>query len=130
MADQDTKQQDTTQGGFPDKQTGGQDIYSTTGDGHPPRPGEKRDESDPSGKDSSQEDTEGQAPGRMSGADRSSAGEQTAGGALGTSNVQNTLGGGMGSGGTGVSGMGGEGTGGGRMGAGTSSRTFEDAENM
>ena len=123
-------EQDTNQGGFPNKQTGGQDTYSTTGDGHPPRPGEMRDNSDTSDKSGSQEGTTGQSPGRMSGADRSSAGEQTTGGALGTSNVQNTLGGGMGSGGTGVSGMGGEGTGGGRMGAGTSSRTFEDAENM
>ncbi len=35
MADQ------SNQGGFPKDQSGGQDAYSTTGDGHPPRPGEK-----------------------------------------------------------------------------------------
>lgn len=29
------------QGGFPQKQTGGQSTHSTTGDGHPPRPGEE-----------------------------------------------------------------------------------------
>lgn len=36
MADQ------SNQGGFPQNQSGGKpDAYSTTGDGHPPRPGEK-----------------------------------------------------------------------------------------
>ncbi|MFN2455603.1 MAG: hypothetical protein ABR577_15440 [Pyrinomonadaceae bacterium] len=34
MADQ------SNQGGFPQKQDGGKEVYSTTGDGHPPRPGE------------------------------------------------------------------------------------------
>ncbi len=29
------------QGGFPQNESKGQDPYSTTGDGHPPRPGEK-----------------------------------------------------------------------------------------
>lgn len=29
------------EGGFPQNQSQGQDTYSTTGDGHPPRPGEK-----------------------------------------------------------------------------------------
>jgi hypothetical protein len=29
------------QGGFPQKQAGGQSTHSTTGDGHPPRPGEE-----------------------------------------------------------------------------------------
>jgi hypothetical protein len=29
------------QGGFPQKKTGGQSTHSTTGDGHPPRPGEE-----------------------------------------------------------------------------------------
>lgn len=33
-----TDEQD--QGGFPEDKSGGQDTYSTTGDGHPPRPGE------------------------------------------------------------------------------------------
>ncbi len=28
------------EGGFPQKETTGQGTYSTTGDGHPPRPGE------------------------------------------------------------------------------------------
>ena len=34
-----TNDQDN-QGGFPQKETGGQSTHSTTGDGHPPRPGE------------------------------------------------------------------------------------------
>lgn len=29
------------QGGFPQNESGGQEPYSTTGDGHPPRPGEQ-----------------------------------------------------------------------------------------
>ena len=29
------------QGGFPQKETGGQSTHTTTGDGHPPRPGEE-----------------------------------------------------------------------------------------
>lgn len=29
------------QGGFPQDESKGQDPYSTTGDGHPPRPGEQ-----------------------------------------------------------------------------------------
>lgn len=29
------------EGGFPQNQSQGQDTYSTTGDGHPPRPGEQ-----------------------------------------------------------------------------------------
>ena len=29
------------QGGFPQNQSGRQEPYSTTGDGHPPRPGEE-----------------------------------------------------------------------------------------
>ena len=31
---------DNQSGGFPQNQSGGQDAYSTTGDGHPPRPDE------------------------------------------------------------------------------------------
>jgi hypothetical protein len=34
-------EQDSGQGGFPPKETGGQSGHSTTGDGHPPRPGEE-----------------------------------------------------------------------------------------
>ncbi len=30
------------QGGFPQNQSTGQDTHSTTGDGHPPRPGERQ----------------------------------------------------------------------------------------
>lgn len=32
---------DEQQGGFPQNESQGQDPYSTTGDGHPPRPGEQ-----------------------------------------------------------------------------------------
>lgn len=32
--------QQGNQGGFPKNQSGGQKTHSTTGDGHPPRPGE------------------------------------------------------------------------------------------
>lgn len=39
MADNQSNQ--SNQGGFPQKQTTGQDTHSTTGDGHPPRPGEQ-----------------------------------------------------------------------------------------
>lgn len=37
------------QGGFPQDKPRGQDPYSTTGDGHPPRPGEKGTEDDVAG---------------------------------------------------------------------------------
>ena len=33
--------QKENQGGFPQNQTQGQSTHSTTGDGHPPRPGEE-----------------------------------------------------------------------------------------
>lgn len=33
--------EENEQGGFPQNESRGQDPYSTTGDGHPPRPGEK-----------------------------------------------------------------------------------------
>ncbi len=33
--------EEQNQGGFPKENQQGQDPYSTTGDGHPPRPGEK-----------------------------------------------------------------------------------------
>lgn len=33
--------EETNEGGFPQDKTSGQEPYSTTGDGHPPRPGEK-----------------------------------------------------------------------------------------
>ncbi|MGI8567144.1 MAG: hypothetical protein ACR2LZ_11770 [Pyrinomonadaceae bacterium] len=50
MADQKDKQ-----GGFPQNQTTGQDTHSTTGDGHPPRPGERQ----------TQENMAGQGTGQM-----------------------------------------------------------------
>jgi hypothetical protein len=42
------------QGGFPQNQSTGQDTHSTTGDGHPPRPGEKGYDSSKQGGGSSQ----------------------------------------------------------------------------
>ncbi len=36
------EQKDQSGSGFPQNQSGGQDTHSTTGDGHPPRPGEQR----------------------------------------------------------------------------------------
>lgn len=35
-----TNNQGEQEGGFPQKETTGQSTHSTTGDGHPPRPGE------------------------------------------------------------------------------------------
>ncbi len=111
-----------SQGGFPDNQSKGQDTYSTTGDGHPPRPGEKRDNK--TGERNTQDDMAGQGTGQM---DRSGSSDQEA---MTGSSTQDSIGGGMGSAGATTDGMGGSATGAGRMGAGTSSRTFEDAEKM
>lgn len=33
--------EEQNEGGFPQDKSSGQDTYSTTGDGHPPRPGEQ-----------------------------------------------------------------------------------------
>ena len=57
MAEQQGKQ-----GGFPQNQSGGQDTHSTTGDGHPPRPGEPG-----FGEGRSQEGMAGQGTGQMGG---------------------------------------------------------------
>lgn len=58
MADQKGNQEKGNQGGFPQNQTTGQDTHSTTGDGHPPRPGERQ----------TQENMAGQGTGQMGGA--------------------------------------------------------------
>ena len=50
--------QTSNQGGFPQNQTQKPDTHSTTGDGHPPRPGEK----------STQENMAGQGVGQNKGA--------------------------------------------------------------
>ena len=59
-------------GGFPQNQTTGQDTYSTTGDGHPPRPNER----------STQEGMAGQGTGQMGGS------QQGQGQATGTSKAK------------------------------------------
>ncbi|MBA3438917.1 MAG: hypothetical protein H0T92_03495 [Pyrinomonadaceae bacterium] len=70
-----SKQQDN-QGGFPQSQSGAQEPYSTTGDGHPPRPGEEAysttgDGHPPResviGERSTQEGMAGQGTGQMTG---------------------------------------------------------------
>jgi hypothetical protein len=44
-----TMAEEQNQGGFPQNQSKGDDAYSTTGDGHPPRPGEKGTQEDVAG---------------------------------------------------------------------------------
>ena len=65
-------EQKQNQGGFPQNQTTGQDTYSTTGDGHPPRPNERV----------TQEGMAGQGTGQMGGS------QQSQGQATGTSRGQ------------------------------------------
>lgn len=68
--------QQGSQGGFPQNQSGAQEPYSTTGDGHPPRPGEEAysttgDGHPPResemGERSTQEGMAGQGTGQMTG---------------------------------------------------------------
>lgn len=58
------------QGGFPQNQSSGQDTYSTTGDGHPPRPGERQ----------TQENMAGQGTGQMGGSQQNKGQGATTGG--------------------------------------------------
>ncbi len=62
--------QKDNQGGFPKNQSSGQDTHSTTGDGHPPRPGERQ----------TQENMAGQGTGQMGGSQKSQSQGATAGG--------------------------------------------------
>jgi hypothetical protein len=117
MADQD----DMQKGGFPQNQTAGQDTYSTTGDGHPPRPGEQgRTEEGMAGQGTGQTDdseetgtSTGITGGSTSGMDT---GNSIMGGSGSSSDVGGSgigLGGGMGDNTTGSGGMGGGGGAGG-----------------
>jgi hypothetical protein len=45
------------EGGFPQDKTSGQDAYSTTGDGHPPRPGEQGTQEGVAGQGLGQDDS-------------------------------------------------------------------------
>ncbi|HEY0404435.1 MAG TPA: hypothetical protein VGC89_01825 [Pyrinomonadaceae bacterium] len=47
--------EENEQGGFPQDKSSGQDAYSTTGDGHPPRPGEQGTEEGVAGQGLGQE---------------------------------------------------------------------------
>ncbi len=67
------------QGGFPQNQSTGQDTHSTTGDGHPPRPGERQ----------TQENMAGQGTGQMGGSQQKQ-GQGTAGGGQGGSGAGQT----------------------------------------
>ena len=83
MAEQKGKQ-----GGFPDNQTTGQDTHSTTGDGHPPRPGEAGYEE---GK------TQGGMAGQGTGQKGGPAGQGSTGGTGGYGGTSGGSGGGSGS---------------------------------
>ena len=96
--------QDNMQGGFPQNQTAGQDTYSTTGDGHPPRPGERR----------TQEGMAGQGTGQMDTGTSGSSGGSGMGDATTGSGMTGGASGGMGS--TGGGSTGGESTSGGSVG--------------
>jgi len=122
---------DQNQGGFPPNQSQGQSTFSTTGDGHPPRPGEQRDNADRMGERATQDDMAGQGTGQMTN-NRETSGASDTEGQFDTAMkpTSSSVGGDTTTGGTVTSGTTGSATGGGMMGAGTSSRTFEDAENM
>lgn len=64
------------QGGFPQNQSTGQDTHSTTGDGHPPRPGERQ----------TQENMAGQGTGHMGGSQQEQ-GQSSGGGQKGSGNM-------------------------------------------
>lgn len=52
-----------TEGGFPQTTTQGTDAYSTTGDGHPPRPNEMGNEEDVAGQGLGQQKNTGTSAG-------------------------------------------------------------------
>lgn len=67
--------QKDNQSGFPQNQSTGQDTHSTTGDGHPPRPGERQ----------TQENMAGQGTGQMGGSQQKQG--QAAGGQKDSGNM-------------------------------------------